>query len=236
MVSPCLRAVRKSCIWHCWGSFSYCWVKWKQDILLNVYSTHREYRPRENISFLENGTKIYALNPKSFVFVPEKSAGNPEVDIVRTVNIPFVVRHFLTHALNMALFSQLYCDIKHSLITKVTVTWFIAKRNASHYCFYFCPQAVMNELNSYSFILRSLVSMYINSLGVEIFLTRTVHEVLWGFKDPLLSKIHNLKPEVDEHFGLMWNVSSYAGSTMRKLHVVSSYQSNRQVQVPVILA
>lgn len=55
---------------------------------------HREYRPRENISFLENGTKIYALNPKSFVFVPEKSAGNPEVDIVRTVNIPFVVRHF----------------------------------------------------------------------------------------------------------------------------------------------
>lgn len=205
-----------------------------------LFHTHREYRPRENISFLENGTKIYALNPKSFVFVPEKSAGNPEVDIVRTVNIPFVVRHFITYALIMALFCQLYCDIKHSLITKVIVTWFIAKGNVSpflpHYCFYFSPQAVMNELSSYSFLLRSFVSMYINSLGVEIFMTRTVHEVLWGFKDPLLSKIHNLKPEVDEHFGLMWNVSSYAGSTMGKLHVVSSYQSNRQVQVPVILA
>uniref|UniRef100_H3DDR5 Scavenger receptor class B, member 2a n=1 Tax=Tetraodon nigroviridis TaxID=99883 RepID=H3DDR5_TETNG len=115
---------------------------------------NREYRPRENISFLENGTKIYALNPKSFVFVPEKSAGNPEVDIVRTVNIPYV--------------------------------------------------AVMNELSSYAFLLRTLISMYIKSIGVEIFMTRTVHEVLWGFKDPLLTKLHSMKPEVDEYFGLMW--------------------------------
>ncbi|XP_056274597.1 lysosome membrane protein 2a isoform X2 [Pseudoliparis swirei] len=116
--------------------------------------TYREYRPRENVTFLENGTKLYALNPKTFVFVSEKSAGNPEVDIVRTVNIPFV--------------------------------------------------AIMNELNSYSFFLRTLVSMYINSLGVEVFMSRTVHEVLWGFKDPLLTKVHSMKPEVDEHFGLMW--------------------------------
>lgn len=116
--------------------------------------TYREYRPRENVTFLENGTKVYALNPKSFVFVPEKSVGDPEVDIVRTVNIPFV--------------------------------------------------AVMNELNSYSFFLRTMISMYVGSLGVDLFMTRTVHEVLWGFQDPLLSKIHTLRPEVDEYFGLMW--------------------------------
>lgn len=54
----------------------------------------REYRPRENVTFLENGTKVYALNPKTFVYVPEKSAGDPEVDIIRTINIPFVVRQF----------------------------------------------------------------------------------------------------------------------------------------------
>lgn len=65
----------------------------------------------------------------------------------------------------------------------------------------------MNELNSYSFFLRTLVSVYMNSLGVEVFMARTVHEVLWGFKDPLLSKIHSMKPEVDEYFGLMWKVS-----------------------------
>lgn len=53
--------------------------------------SNREYRPRENVTFLENGTKVYALNPKSFVFVREKSVGDPEVDIVRTINIPYVV-------------------------------------------------------------------------------------------------------------------------------------------------
>lgn len=79
-------------------------------------------------------------------------------------------------------------------------------------CFFFTlivfrPQAVMSELNSYSFILRTLVSMYMNSLGIEVFMTRTVHEVLWGFKDPLLTKIHSMKPDVDEYFGLMWKVS-----------------------------
>ncbi|KAG7276693.1 hypothetical protein CRUP_006872 [Coryphaenoides rupestris] len=104
--------------------------------------TYREYRPRENVTFLENGTKLFALNPKSFVFVPEKSAGDPE--------------------------------------------------------------AVMNELNQYSFMLRTILSMWSSSVGVEVFMMRTVHEVLWGFKDPLLSRLHSLKPDVDETFGLMW--------------------------------
>uniref|UniRef100_A0A669D416 Scavenger receptor class B, member 2a n=1 Tax=Oreochromis niloticus TaxID=8128 RepID=A0A669D416_ORENI len=116
--------------------------------------TYRVHRPRENVTFLENGTKVYALNPKTFVFVPEKSVGDPQVDIVRTVNIPFVT--------------------------------------------------IMNELNSYSFLLRSVFAMYINSLDIKLFMTRTVHEVLWGFKDPLLTKLHSMKPEVDEYFGLMW--------------------------------
>lgn len=116
--------------------------------------TYREYRPRENVSFLENGTKIFALNPKSFVFLRNMSVGDPEVDLLTTVYIPVV--------------------------------------------------AVMNELNSYPFILRTLVSMWMNSQGLELFMTRTVHEILWGFKDPLMSKLHSLKPEVDEYFGLMY--------------------------------
>ncbi|KAL4660455.1 lysosome membrane protein 2-like [Arapaima gigas] len=116
--------------------------------------TYKEYRPRENLTYLENGTKLSAFNPKSFVFVPEMSAGDPKVDLVRTVNIPFV--------------------------------------------------AVMNEMSSYSFIIRPLVSFWMNSIGVELFTTRTVHEMLWGFKDPLLSQIHTLKPDVEEYFGLMY--------------------------------
>lgn len=64
----------------------------------------------------------------------------------------------------------------------------------------------MNELNSYSFFLRTGVSMLMGSMGIGVFMNRTVHEVLWGFKDPLLSKVHSMKPEVDEYFGLMYNV------------------------------
>lgn len=69
-------------------------------------------------------------------------------------------------------------------------------------------QAVMSELHSYNFLLRTFVSAYMNSLGVDLFLTKTVHEYLWGFKHPLLAKIHKLRPEVDEYFGLMWKVSA----------------------------
>lgn len=67
----------------------------------------------------------------------------------------------------------------------------------------------MDQLRSYSFVLRTFLSVYIKNLGVELFITRTVHEVLWGFKDPLLTKIHSMKPEVDEYFGLMWKVSMF---------------------------
>lgn len=69
----------------------------------------------------------------------------------------------------------------------------------------------MNELHSYNFLLRTFVSAYMNSLGVDLFLTQTVHEYLWGFKHPLLAKIHKLKPDVDEYFGLMWKVSAAIG-------------------------
>ncbi|XP_067294254.1 lysosome membrane protein 2-like isoform X3 [Pseudorasbora parva] len=83
------------------------------------------------------------------------SVGDPEVDRLTTVNIPFI--------------------------------------------------AIMNELNSYSFFLRTAVSMWMRPMGIEVFMDRTVHEILWGFKDPLLSKLHALRPEVDEYFGLMYN-------------------------------
>lgn len=44
-----------------------------------------------NVTFVENGTKVSALTPKTFVFVPEMSAGDPSVDQVTTVNIPAIV-------------------------------------------------------------------------------------------------------------------------------------------------
>uniref|UniRef100_A0A8C3I2W6 Lysosome membrane protein 2 n=1 Tax=Chrysemys picta bellii TaxID=8478 RepID=A0A8C3I2W6_CHRPI len=53
--------------------------------------TYREYRPRVNVHILDNGTRVSSVNPKTYVFEPEKSVGDPEVDLIRTVNIPAVV-------------------------------------------------------------------------------------------------------------------------------------------------
>ncbi|XP_033871031.3 lysosome membrane protein 2-like [Acipenser ruthenus] len=115
--------------------------------------TYREYRPRENVTFLENGTKVSALSPKTFVFLRDMSSGDPEVDLITTVNIPAV--------------------------------------------------AVMEQVKG-SIILSSIISFGMQTIGVEMFMTRTVNELLWGFKDPLLTRLRAFKPEVEEYFGLMY--------------------------------
>lgn len=45
----------------------------------------------EHVTFLENGTKVAAVNPKTYVFEPNMSRGL-EDDLIRTVNIPAMVR------------------------------------------------------------------------------------------------------------------------------------------------
>ncbi|KAF4077037.1 hypothetical protein AMELA_G00203520 [Ameiurus melas] len=49
--------------------------------------TYREYRPMERVNFMDNGTKVAAVNPKTYIFEPNMSRGS-EDDIIRTVNIP----------------------------------------------------------------------------------------------------------------------------------------------------
>ncbi|KAJ8338941.1 hypothetical protein SKAU_G00357270 [Synaphobranchus kaupii] len=51
--------------------------------------TYREFRPMEHVSFLENGTGVSAVNPKTYVFEANMSIG-PENDLIRTVNVPVV--------------------------------------------------------------------------------------------------------------------------------------------------
>ncbi|KAG7257449.1 hypothetical protein CRUP_007753 [Coryphaenoides rupestris] len=50
--------------------------------------TYREYRPKANVTVIENGTKVSAYSPKTFVFLRDKSVGDPNVDAIHTVNIP----------------------------------------------------------------------------------------------------------------------------------------------------
>ncbi|KAM6984692.1 lysosome membrane protein 2c [Aplochiton taeniatus] len=49
--------------------------------------TYREYRPMEQVNFFDNGTKVAAVNTKTYIFQANMSRG-PETDIIRTVNIP----------------------------------------------------------------------------------------------------------------------------------------------------
>lgn len=49
--------------------------------------------------------------------------------------------------------------------------------------------------------------MYMGSIGTTMFMTRTVDELLWGFKDPLLTRLKTIKSDTEEYFGLMYNVS-----------------------------
>uniref|UniRef100_A0AAZ1Y0V8 Uncharacterized protein n=1 Tax=Oreochromis aureus TaxID=47969 RepID=A0AAZ1Y0V8_OREAU len=52
--------------------------------------TYREYRPMEQIDFQDNGTKVTAVNSKTYIFQRNMSRG-PESDLIRTVNIPAMV-------------------------------------------------------------------------------------------------------------------------------------------------
>lgn len=60
-----------------------------------MYVYSREYRYKDNVSMVENNTMVSARNVKSFVFLREKSVGDPAEDNITTVNIPAWVSHDL---------------------------------------------------------------------------------------------------------------------------------------------
>lgn len=51
----------------------------------------RELRNKANIQFGENGTTISAVSNKAYVFERNQSVGDPNVDLIRTINIPLLV-------------------------------------------------------------------------------------------------------------------------------------------------
>ncbi|KAJ1204899.1 hypothetical protein NDU88_000334 [Pleurodeles waltl] len=119
--------------------------------------TYREYRPREEVTFLDNGTKIFAVTSKSYIFEPEKSIGDPHVDMIRTINIP--------------------------------------------------AMTVM-ERTEYSVLNRTAAALLLLTCGEGMFVTRTVHELLWGYKDCALSYVHIFDATIDSTFGLFYKMNA----------------------------
>ncbi|XP_026572913.1 lysosome membrane protein 2 [Pseudonaja textilis] len=58
--------------------------------------TYREWKSRRDVHILENGSKVSSFQPSTYYFERELSVGDPEVDRIRTVNLPAVT------AMNMA--------------------------------------------------------------------------------------------------------------------------------------
>ncbi|XP_042323227.1 lysosome membrane protein 2 isoform X2 [Sceloporus undulatus] len=111
--------------------------------------TYREVRPRVDVHILDNDTKVSSFNPKTYFFEREMSVGDPEVDRIRTVNVPAVVAMDLATSTPMHLPAEI------------------------------------------------LLLLY----EEEMFTTHSVHELLWGYTDKLLSALHKFRPSIDSDFG-----------------------------------
>ncbi|XP_070845166.1 lysosome membrane protein 2c [Chaetodon trifascialis] len=84
--------------------------------------TYREYRPMEQVNFQDNGTKVSAVNTKTYIFQPNMSRG-PESDLIRTVNIPAmtVMEKFKDHSILANLISSYMKATDEGLFTTHTV-------------------------------------------------------------------------------------------------------------------
>ncbi|XP_036384450.1 lysosome membrane protein 2c [Megalops cyprinoides] len=118
--------------------------------------TYREFRPMQEINFLDNGTKVSAVNPKTYVFQPNMSRGS-EDDLIRTINIPAVT--------------------------------------------------VMEKFKGHP-VISGLISAYMRSQNVGLFVTRTIGELLWGYEDELLKALAKFVPDLDYHFGLFYKMNA----------------------------
>lgn len=84
--------------------------------------TYREYRPMEQVNFQDNGTKVTAVNTKTYIFQLNMSRG-PESDLIRTVNIPAmtVMEKFKDHSVVANVISAYMRGTGERLFTTRTV-------------------------------------------------------------------------------------------------------------------
>ncbi|XP_071951429.1 lysosome membrane protein 2-like isoform X2 [Antedon mediterranea] len=112
--------------------------------------TYREMWPKENITFYDNYTISY-LAPKTYVFVPEMSVGDPQEDKFTTLNIPLMT--------------------------------------------------IVNLLQYESDLLQMLIDLMARGIGYDTFLELSVHDILWGYKDPVLEFAFKFNLMPSPYFG-----------------------------------
>nr|KAF6432289.1 scavenger receptor class B member 2 [Rousettus aegyptiacus] len=55
--------------------------------------------------------------------------------------------------------------------------------------------------------LRVIIQALLKAYQQEFFVTRTVDDLLWGYKDEILSLIHTFRPSISPYFGLYYGVT-----------------------------
>ena len=60
--------------------------------------------------------------------------------------------------------------------------------------------------------IQMLIQALLKAYQQSFFVTRTVHDLLWGYKDELLALIHPFRPDVSPYFGLYYGVSGFFSS------------------------
>ncbi|KAG8515212.1 Lysosome membrane protein 2, partial [Galemys pyrenaicus] len=114
--------------------------------------TYRELRNKADIQFGDNGTTIAAVSNKAYIFERNQSVGDPQTDLIRTLNIPAVT----------------------------AMEWF-----SIHF-------------------FREIIEALLKAFEQKLFVTHTVHELLWGYKDEIMSLVNIFKPEIPAYFGLFY--------------------------------
>ena len=57
--------------------------------------------------------------------------------------------------------------------------------------------------------LHELIEALLKAYQQKLFVTHTVDELLWGYKDEILSLINVFKPDISPYFGLFYGVSPF---------------------------
>lgn len=141
----------------------------------------------EQVSFLDNGTKVAAVNTKTYIFQRDMSRG-PESDLIRTVNVPAVV----SDRSDLGLLHPPPCSPVNSLISPSLWAWL---------------QTVMTMFKDRP-LLANVISSYMRGSNEGLFATRSVGELLWGYEDGLLKALKVLEPSLDDVFGLFYKVGA----------------------------
>lgn len=57
---------------------------------------------------------------------------------------------------------------------------------------------------------KEIINVVAKIAGEDLFVTKTIDELLWGYDDPIFAAVHKIMPSVPAQFSLQVSTSSYS--------------------------